>query len=72
MNRTSLKFLLTFLLLVPAQALVFNHLVLFGTAVPLVFIYLIIILPVTLGTTCRLQPVFLPACVWTYSATPPE
>ena len=71
MNRTSLKFLLTFLLLVPAQALVFNHLVLFGTAVPLVFIYLIIILPVTLGTNLSVAAGFLTGlCVDIFSDTP--
>ena len=71
MNRTSLKFLLTFLLLVPAQALVFNHLVLFGTAVPLVFIYLIIILPVTLGTNLSVAAGCLTGlCVDIFSDTP--
>ena len=47
MSKTYLSLLLTFLVLMPAQALFFNHLVLFNVAVPLVFIYLIITLPVT-------------------------
>lgn len=37
-------------MLVPAQAIIFNHLILFDVAVPVVFIYLIIMLPVTIGT----------------------
>lgn len=47
MNKTVLTLLLLFLVLVPAQAVFFNHLVLFNVAVPLVFIYIIITLPVT-------------------------
>lgn len=50
MTKFAIKYLLTFLLLVPLQAIVFNHLVLFNVAVPVVFIYLIIMLPVTMGT----------------------
>lgn len=47
MNKTSLTLLVLFLVLIPAQALVFNNLVLFNVAVPLVFIYMLITLPVT-------------------------
>lgn len=47
MNKTSLNILLLALLLVPAQALVFNHLILFNVAVPMVFIFIIITLPIT-------------------------
>lgn len=50
MNRTTINLLLTYLILVPAQALVFNNLVLFDVAVPMVFIFLIITLPVTFST----------------------
>lgn len=50
MTKFALKYAILFLLLIPAQSIVFNHLVLFDVAVPLVFIYLIIFLPVTLGT----------------------
>jgi len=71
MNRTSLRFLTAFLLLIPAQALVFNHLVLFGVAVPLVFVYLIIILPVTLGTNLSVAAGFVTGlCVDIFSDTP--
>lgn len=50
MNKTTIVLLLLYLVLVPAQAMVFNNLVLFNVAVPLVFIYLIITLPVTFNT----------------------
>ena len=50
MNKTTLNMLLLTLALLAAQAVVFNNLVLFGVAVPMVFIYAIITLPVTLST----------------------
>ncbi len=50
MTRTILTFILLFAVLIPAQALIFNNLILFNVALPLVFIYLIISLPVTLST----------------------
>lgn len=50
MTKFAIRYLIAFLLLIPAQAIIFNHLILFDVAVPLVFIYLIIMLPITLGT----------------------
>lgn len=50
MTKFAIKYALIFLLLVPAQAIVFNHMILFDVAVPVVFVYLIIMLPVTIGT----------------------
>lgn len=50
MTKFAIKYALCFLLLIPAQAIVFNHMILFNVAVPLVFVYLIVMLPVTLGT----------------------
>jgi len=50
MTKFAVKYSILFLLLVPAQAIVFNRMVLFDVALPIVFIYLIIYLPVTLGT----------------------
>lgn len=49
MNKTSLNLLLQFIVLVPLQAVFFNNLVLFNIAVPIVFIYVIISLPITMG-----------------------
>lgn len=50
MTKFAIRYAFLFLLLVPGQAVVFDHLTLFGVAVPLVFIWLIIGLPVTIGT----------------------
>lgn len=54
MNKTTLTLILLFFILVPAQAVFFNNLVLFNVAVPLVFIYLIITLPLTMGPSLAL------------------
>lgn len=48
MTRTILKYTLLFILLVLAQAVVFNHLCLYSVAFPLVFIYFILRLPIDL------------------------
>ncbi len=47
MTKEILKYSLMFVLLVVAQAVVFNHLCLWNVAIPLVFIYFIMALPVT-------------------------
>lgn len=49
MTKEFLKYLLMFVILVVAQVVVFNHLCLWNVAIPLVFIYFIIKLPVTLA-----------------------
>lgn len=49
MTKEVLKYLLMFVILVVAQAVVFNHLYLWNVAIPLVFIYFILKLPVTLA-----------------------
>ena len=49
MSKTILQFILLGLILVLAQVIVFNHICLFNVAVPMVFIYLIIRLPITLS-----------------------
>lgn len=49
MSKTTLQFLLLGLILVLAQVIVFNHICLFNVAVPMVFIYLIFRLPITLS-----------------------
>lgn len=59
MTKFAIKYAILFLLLIPAQAIVFNHLILFNVAVPLVFIYLILMLPVTLGTNLSMFIGFL-------------
>ena len=49
MSKVALQFIILGLVLVLAQVLVFNHLCLFNVGVPMVFIYLIVRLPVTLA-----------------------
>ena len=49
MNKTALQFTVLGLILVLLQVTVFNHICLFGVAVPVIFIYLIFRLPVTLS-----------------------
>lgn len=50
MTKSAIYYILSLLLLIPAQAIVFDHMILFHVAVPMVFLTLIISLPVTLGT----------------------
>lgn len=59
MSKTSLQFILLGIILVLAQVIVFNHICLFNVAVPMVFIYLIIRLPITLSTNWLLTIAFL-------------
>lgn len=47
MNRTAINIFLTALVLIPVQAVFFNNMVLFNVAIPIVFIYIIISLPIT-------------------------
>lgn len=58
MTKEILKYLLLFIVLVIAQVVVFNHLCLFNVAIPLVFIYLIIKLPVDLSVNWTLSVAF--------------
>lgn len=51
MAKEIIKFTLMFIALTLCQVVVFNHICLFSVAVPLVFIYFIVKLPVTLGVS---------------------
>ena len=71
MSKTILQFSLMFVLLVIAQSVVFNRLVLFSVALAFVFIYFIIKLPVTLGASKVMALSFLLGlCVDIFSDTP--
>lgn len=59
MTKEILKYLLLFVILVVAQVVVFNHICLFNMAVPLVFVYFIIKLPVTLSVNWAMTFSFL-------------
>ena len=59
MAKEIIRFLILFVVLTVAQAVVFNHLCLFNVAVPLVFIYFIIKLPVNLSVNWTMTVSFL-------------
>ncbi len=59
MNRSAIVYFILFIVLVLAQVLIFNHIVLFNIAVPIVFIYFIIRLPMELKTNWLLTLSFL-------------
>lgn len=59
MTKTILQFSIMFVILVLAQGIIFNNICLFDVAVPFVFIYFIIHLPVTLSTNWLLTVSFL-------------
>ena len=59
MSKIAFTFFIKVVLLVLAQAVIFNNLVLFGVAVPLVFIYAIISMPITWPTNLSVTIGFL-------------
>lgn len=59
MTKFFIKYAIAFLLLIPAQAIIFNHAILFNVAVPLVFLWLIISLPLPTGTNLSVTLGFL-------------
>lgn len=59
MTKEIIRFFILFVILVLSQVVVFNHFCLFGVAIPLVFVYFIIKLPITLGTNWVLTFSFL-------------
>ena len=59
MAKEIIKFTLMFIALTLCQVVVFNHICLFSVAVPLVFIYFIVKLPVTLGVSWVMTLAFI-------------
>ncbi len=59
MTKTILQFLLLFIVLILLQAIVFNNICLFGVAVPFVFIYFIVHLPITISPNWLLTLSFI-------------
>lgn len=59
MSKTILQFAMLFIVLLLAQAIICNHVILFNVAMPIVFIYFIIRLPITLSTNRVLTLAFL-------------
>lgn len=71
MLKSIIHFTILFIVLVLAQALVFNHLYLFNTALPLAFIYFVMRLPVTIGVIgCMSLSFLLGLTVDIFSDTP--
>lgn len=71
MSKTVVNALLLLLALVPAQAVIFNNLAIYGLALPLVFIYVLITLPVTVGANLAMTIGFLSGlAVDVFSDTP--
>lgn len=59
MSKTVIQFIILYVVLLIAQAVIFNHICLFGVAIPLVFIYLILRLPASMKTNYMLTIAFL-------------
>lgn len=59
MDRNLIQNLAIYILLILVQVLICNHIRLFGVAIPFIFIYVIIRLPLTLSTTSLLSWAFL-------------
>ncbi len=59
MSKTLVNFIILFLILIPTQAVIFNHIVLFDVAIAMMYIYLIISLPISLNTNMSVTVGFL-------------
>lgn len=49
MSKEVVKFAILFLMMVLAQVLICNHIAIFNVAIPIIFIYFIIRLPISMG-----------------------
>ncbi len=58
MTRTAFFYFILAVILVMCQVVVFNHICLFGVAVPFVFIYLLITLPLTINRSAYISIAF--------------
>lgn len=71
MHKDILKFSLLFLLMLMVQVLICNHIAIFNVAVPIVFIYFIIRLPISIGNGWLFTLSFLLGlCIDIFSDTP--
>lgn len=59
MNKTIFNYILMSVILLAAQAVIFNNLVLFNCAMPFVFVYMIIAMPITIGPNVAMTVGFL-------------
>ena len=71
MNKDVIIFTLLFIIMVVVQVLICNHIAIFNVAVPIIFIYFIIRLPISLGNGALFSLSFLLGlCVDIFSDTP--
>lgn len=71
MNKDIIVFILLFIILLALQVLICNHIAIFNVAVPIIFIYFIIRLPIALGKGALFTLSFLLGlCVDIFSDTP--
>ncbi len=71
MNKDIIIFSILFIVMVMVQVLICNHIALFNVAVPIIFIYFIIRLPIALGNGALFTMAFLLGlCVDIFSDTP--
>lgn len=59
MSKNALEYIAIFIVLILAQVLIFNHILLFDVALPIVFIYVLIRLPMNLSRNWLLTIAFL-------------
>ena len=59
MGKTALNFVILFFVLIISQVVICNNICLFNTAIPIIFIYLIVRLPLTLNINIVLSIAFL-------------
>ena len=59
MGKTALNFVILFFVLIISQVVICNNICLFNTAIPIIFIYLIVRLPLTLNINIVLTIAFL-------------
>lgn len=71
MNKEILKFSILFIVMLLAQVLICNHIAIFNVAVPIIFIYFIIRLPISIGKGLLFTLSFLMGlCVDIFADTP--
>ena len=71
MNKEIIKFSILFIVLLLVQVMICNHIAIFNVAVPLIFIYFIIRLPIDIGKGVLFTLAFIMGlCVDVFSDTP--
>jgi len=70
MTKNIINFTILFIVLVLLQSILFNHIAIFGVAIPVIFIYWILILPTNLSLNwCLTLSFIMGLCIDTFSDT---